>query len=170
MPRTLPRPLLPVILAIVLGTAPASAQDRSEGTRGEVRIGLTVGGTGFLGIVTEYRRGRWAGELNVGTVTFREVAVAVSGKRYFSEGRIQPAAGLGLWSLSAWTEDGSGSVLIVRAPLAVEWSMFGGHAMGIEVGLNRAIAVNRLDPEDDTPPSRNIVPLPGIYYRFGFEP
>jgi hypothetical protein len=171
--RRTPLALLPLATVLaLLGAVPASAQDPvpRTGSRGELRVGVTLGGTGLVGFVTEYRRGMWGGELNVGTITFREVALAVSGKRYFSGGRIQPAAGLGLWSLTAWTADGSGSVLIVRAPLAVEWSVTGGHAMGIEVGMNRAIAVNRLDPEDDTPPNTNIVPLPGLYYRYGFHP
>ncbi|TVP56105.1 MAG: hypothetical protein EA351_08815 [Gemmatimonadales bacterium] len=106
----------------------------------------------------------------MGTITFREVAVAVAGKRYFTDGRFQPFVGGGLWSLTAWTEDGSGSVLILRAPLGVDWRVTGGHALGLEVALNRAVAVNRLDPEDDTPPNTNLVPLPGIYYRYGWDP
>lgn len=134
----------------------------------EIRVGLSLGGTGFLGVITEYRRGNWSAELNLGTISFREIAVAISGKRYFTDGRIRPAAGLGLWSLTAWTEDGSGSVLILRAPLAAEWRFTGRHALGVEVGLNRALAVNRLDPEDDTPPNTTLVPLPGFYYRHGW--
>jgi hypothetical protein len=135
-----------------------------------IRIGLTLGGTGFLGLVTEYQRGDWSAELVLGTITFREVSVVLSGKRYFSSGRLRPAVGLGVWSLTAWTEDGSGSVLILRAPVAADWRVAGGHAMGVEVGLNRALAVNRLDPEDDTPASSNIVPFPGLYYRHGWNP
>lgn len=138
--------------------------------RGEVRVGITLGGTGFLGLVTEYRRNDWAGELTLGTISFREIAVAAAGKRYFGDGSFHPAVGLGLWSLTAWTEDGSGSILILRAPLAVEWNVAGGHSAGLEVALNRALMVNRLDPEDDTPPNRTIVPIPGAYYRFGWTP
>lgn len=164
-------PIAAAILTAALATAlalpgTAAAQD----TREELRIGLTLGGTGFLGVVTEYRRGDWSGELTIGTITFREIAVAVSGKRYFTGGRMQPFVGLGLWSLTAWTEDGSGSVLIARAPLGVDWRVTGGHALGLEVAMNRALAVNRLDPEDDTPPNTNLVPLPGLYYRWGTDP
>ncbi len=138
--------------------------------RGEVRVGLTLGGTGFLGVVGEYRRGDWSGELTLGTISFREIAVAASGKRYFAEGSFRPAVGLGLWSLTAWTEDGSGSILLLRAPFAVDWNITGGHHGGLEVAMNRALMVNRLDPEDDTPPNRAIVPIPGAYYRFGWSP
>lgn len=138
--------------------------------RGEVRLGLTLGGTGFLGLVAEYRRENWSGEVTLGTITFREIAVAASGKRYFNEGRFRPAVGLGLWSLTAWTEDGSGSILLVRAPFAVDWNISGGHHAGLEVAMNRALMVNRLDPDDETPPNRAIVPIPGAYYRFGWSP
>jgi hypothetical protein len=158
-----------VILALFFGLSATPLEGQSS-NRGEVRVGVALGGTGFLGLVTEYRRNSWGAELTLGTITFREIAVAVAGKRYFSTGTFQPVAGLGLWSLTAWTEDGSGSVLIVRSPLAVEWNVTGRHATGIEVGLNRAIAVNRLDPEDDTPPNTRIVPIPGAYYRHGWTP
>jgi hypothetical protein len=104
------------------------------------------------------------------TITFREISVAITGKHYFSDSRLRPAIGLGLWSLSAWTEDGSGSVLIARLPLSADWNVSGGHAFGVEVGLNRGLAVNRLDPEDDTPVRTAIVPFPGLYYRHGWEP
>lgn len=160
-------------LALLIGTAGGHAQSPDPvdpGVQQELRLGISLGGTGFLGLITEYRRGDWSGELTVGTITFREVAVAVSAKRYFTEGRLQPFVGAGLWSLTAWTEDGSGSVLIARAPLGVDWSVTGGHSLGLEVALNRALAVNRLDPEDDTPANTNLVPLPGMYYRFGWNP
>ncbi len=152
--------------------APLSGQELppAEGTRDELRVGVTVGGTGIMGLVTEYRRGDWSAELTLGTISFREISVAVNAKRYFSSGRLQPAVGLGLWSLTAWTEDGSGSILLVRAPVAADWNVAGGHALGLEVGLNRAIMVNRLDPEDNTPPNRFIVPIPGGYYRYGWSP
>ncbi len=165
----IPSPVLVLLFALAAGgwgAVPLEGQDR---TSDEIRVGISLGGTGFLGFITEYRRGDWGVELNLGSITFREIAVAISGKRYFTDGRIRPAVGLGLWSLTAWTEDGSGSVLILRAPLAVEWGVTGGHALGVEVGINRALAVNRLDPEDDTPPNTNIVPLPGLYYRHGWE-
>jgi hypothetical protein len=159
--------LLALTLLALLAGLPGKASAQNPG---ELRVGINLGGTGFLGLTTEYRRSDWGAELTLGTITFREIAVAVSGKRYFTRGSFQPVAGLGLWSLTAWTEDGSGSILILRAPLAVEWNVTGGHATGIEVALNRALVVNRLDPEDDTPPNRSIIPIPGLYYRHGWVP
>jgi len=166
-------PSLLLVLALLLGgfvgPTPAAAQNEAP-DRGEVRLGVTLGGTGFVGLLAEYRRGGWSGELTVGTITFREASVSIVGKHYFGDGRVQPAVGAGLWSLTAWTEDGSGSILIARIPLAVDVGIGGGHAMGLEVALNRALAVNRLDPEDDTPPNTTVVPLPGVYYRYGWQP
>lgn len=169
------RPHLIGTLGLVLwlfsswGASPAPLEAQTN-DRGEVRLGVSLGGTGFLGLVTEYRRNDWAAELTLGTITFREIAVAVSAKRYFGDSAFQPFVGLGFWSLTAWTEDGSGSILIARAPLGVDWNVSGGHSAGLEVALNRALVVNRLDPEDDTPPNRTIVPIPGAYYRFGWSP
>jgi hypothetical protein len=161
------------LLLLLLGPGAAAGQadePTRPATRGELRLGVSVGGTGFVGFITEYRRGGWSGELNVGTISFREISVSVVGKRYFGTGTFQPAIGAGIWSLSAWTEDGSGSILLARVPLAVDWHVTGGHHLGLEVAMNRALVVNRLDPEDDTPPSRTIVPLPGLYYRYGWVP
>lgn len=159
-------------LVLALGSPLASrAQDvRASRSDERMRVGISIGGTGFLGLVTEYQWGDWAAELTVGTITFRDISLALAGKRYFSSGDLRPAVGVGLWSLLAWTEEGSGSVLIFRLPVAVDWTFLGGHAIGLELGLNRALAVDRLDPEDDTPPSSRIIPFPGMYYRYGWAP
>ncbi len=178
-PNPLERPFLLVLAAACLLAAPLAAQAQEEPgdspplpaalSRDELRIGLNLGGTGFLGIVTEYRRNDWSAELYLGTITFREIGVSLSGKRYFSDGSLRPAVGAGLWSLTAWTEDGSGSILIARIPVAVDWRIQGGHFAGLEVGFNRALAVNRLDDEDDTAPRDRIIPIPGAYYRYAPE-
>ena len=166
-------PISIVLLLIILPSAlRLTAQEMTPGSSSNdrIRIGLSVGGTGFLGIVSEYRRGDWSVELTLGTITFREISVALAGKRYFSGGDLRPVVGAGFWSLAAWTEDGSGSVFIFRAPIGIDWQLRGKHALGLELGLNRALAVDRLDPEDDTPPSSRIVPIPGAYYRYGWNP
>ena len=160
-------------LLLLLGSVlPLTAQEPTSRTLSDdrIRIGISLGGTGFLGLISEYQRGNWSAELVVATISFREIAVAVAGKHYFSGGNLRPVVGLGFWSLSAWTDDGSGSVFIFRAPIALDWKVQGEHALGLEVGLNRALAVDRLDPEDDTPPSARLTPIPGAYYRYGWDP
>lgn len=165
--------VLLAVLSVLVTSAPTLEAQEAPPVRlsdDEFRFGVTLGGTGFLGVVAEYRRGNWSGELTLGTITFREISVSLAGKHYFSEGSLRPAVGLGLWSLTAWTEDGSGSILILRVPVAADWRFHGGHAAGLEVGMNRALAVNRLDPEDDTPARDQLVPIPGLYYRHGSAP
>jgi hypothetical protein len=164
-----------VVLALALALPPAlNGQDGNTELGGpredRLRIGVTLGGTGFLGLVTEYQRGDWSGEITLGTLSFREISVVLTGKHYLSTGNLRPVVGLGVWSLTAWTDDGSGSAFLLRVPIAADWRFSGGHAFGVEVGLNRALAVRRLDPEDETPPSRSIVPFPGFYYRHGWTP
>ena len=168
---------LPIVLASLVvialtSSAPLASQQNLPGTPGEnrVRVGISLGGTGFLGVLAEYQHGDWSVELTVGTISFRELSVAVAGKRYFADGSIRPVLGAGFWSLTAWTEEGSGSVFIFRVPVALDWEVNGGHGIGVEVGLNRALAVDRIDPEDDTPVQSRLVPFPGIYYRYGWEP
>ena len=167
-------PSLRVLVLLAIFGLPSVAFAQSDPPRAlrddRIRIGVTLGGTGLVGLVTEYLRGDWSAELTVGTISFRDVAVAIAGKRYFGEGELHPAVGAGFWSLSAWTDDGSGSVFLLRFPIALDWRFNETHAVGLEVGLNRALTVDRLDPEDDTPARSTIVPLPGAYYRYGWSP
>jgi hypothetical protein len=153
---------------------PAIAQDpplsSSGRDPGEIRVGLSFGGTGLVGLVGEFRRSGWGGELVVGTLSFREISVALSAKAYLGQERFQPAVGAGIWAMRAWTADGSGAILLARFPVAMDLRFTGQHSVGLEVGLNRGLLVRRLDPEDDTPINRSLTPLPGAYYRYGWNP
>ena len=150
-------------------TAQATGGPSSET---QVRVGILFGGTSLLGFVSEYRRGDWSGELIVGTFgPFRSVfSAALTAKRYFSGGNLRPVVGGGLWGVAVWGDEGAGSLLTLRFPAALDWNFRGNHALGFEVGLNRAVAVNRVDPTDDAPASSRIVPFPGAYYRYGWTP
>lgn len=166
-------PIAIVLLLIILAPAfrlAAQEMTQENPSSNRIRIGLSIGGTAFLGLVSEYQRGDWSVEITLGTITFREISVALAGKHYFSEGDFRPVVGAGFWSLTAWTPDESGSVLTFRAPIGIDWQVHSQHALGIEVGLNRALAVDRLDPEDDTPPNPRLVPIPGAYYRHSWNP
>jgi hypothetical protein len=137
---------------------------------GELRVGLSLGGTGFIALAAEFRRSGWGGELVLGTITFREVSVALSGKAYIGSERFQPAVGAGIWAMRAWTDDGAGAILLARFPVAIDLRVTGAHSLGLEVAMNRGLLVQRLDPEDDTPVNRSFIPLPGAYYRYGWTP
>lgn len=160
--------LLPAVPSPPL-TAQATGGASSET---QIRVGILLGGTSLLGVMSEYRRGDWSGELIVGTFgPFRSVvSAALTAKRYFSGGNLRPVVGGGLWGVAVWGDEGIGSLLTLRVPVALDWNFRGDHALGLEVGLNRAVAVNRVDPTDDAPPGSRIVPFPGAYYRYGWRP
>lgn len=161
--------LITMLLPAAVDDLAAQSLEPGIGSTDRLRFGLTIGGTSFLGLTSEYQWGDWSAELTVGTIGFRDLSLALAGKHYFSSGRLRPAAGIGMWNISVWSEEGSGSALLARVPLAVDWAVSGGHAFGVEVGLNRALWIRRIDPEDDTPARSNIVPFPALYYRHGWD-
>ncbi len=153
----------------VAQTADPPPPDPLEG-RGRFRVGLTLGGTTLAGLTFEARRGGWAAELTLGTVTFRDLSLALTGKRYFSGRTFQPYAGVGLWGLGARSEEGSGAALIARFPAGLDWKFVRQHSIGGELSLNRALWVDRVDPEDQEPPRTRLIPIPSLYYRYGATP
>jgi hypothetical protein len=132
-----------------------------------VRFGVTLGGTGFLGLTAEYQWGRQSVEVTLGTFSLRDLSLALSAKQYVGGGRVKAFAGLGLWGIADFGQERTGLALVLRGPVGGDWRVADEHYGGIEIGLNRALAVHRTDPEDRSPPASRIVPLPGIYYRFG---
>jgi hypothetical protein len=160
--------LLPVLLLAVCAQAVTAQEDESW------RVGVTVGGASFVGLVVEYRRDATAAELGLGTWALRDVSLSLSGKYYAGRAAVSPYAGLGLWSVIARPEGGSGErtglALLLRAPVGIDVGVADHHAIGLEIGLTRALAIRRPDPEDDLPLARRIVPLPGMYYKVGRTP
>jgi len=169
-----PGPSLLLLGLLCLGfsgaLSPLCAQESttSEGKSGWVRVGINMGGTSLAGITVEFLRGSQSLEATLGTLNFRNnVSLSLAAKHYLTSGKLRPVIGIGLWGMGAWTEEGSGSVLLFRVPTGVEWRITESDALGLEVGFNRGLAVNRLDPEDDTPVRSTIIPFPGAYYRRG---
>jgi len=154
------------ILSPLAGQDPIPA---TEGDRSRVRLGINLGGTGLVGISFELLRGNQGYEAVLGTLSFRDISLSIAAKHYLASGKLRPAAGIGFWGMAARTEEGSGSVLLLRLPVAVEWRVTDSDALALEVGFNRGLLVNRLDPDDDTPVRKNIIPFPGAYYRRSFD-
>lgn len=155
--------LASVALAVALCLPrPAAAQDDPE-----FRFGLSVGGVSTLGLVFETQYDWGSFELMVGTWSFRDVSVSLVHKQYPGGGEIQGVVGMGFWAVLAFPpEENTGVALVARFPVGVQWGLTADQFANLEVGLNRALWVKRTDPEDDTPPNRRLVPLPGAAYRW----
>ncbi len=150
------------VLNVTEGVFRAAAQQENQ-----LRVGVTLGGTSFLGLSAEYLWGRTALEATLGTFSLRDISLAVAGKQYIGGGSVRAFLGLGLWAISDFGAERTGLALLARAPLGVDWQVSGNHYTGLEMGLNRALLLRRTDPTDTTPPASRVVPLPALYYRFG---
>lgn len=161
--------LLPAIILAATLLAPTAASAQGAGNDDGVRVGVTFGGISTVGFVVEYFDGSRSLELGVGTWSFRDVSASLVVKEYFGAGALRPFLGAGLWLVgSAPLRDGEriGLAAIVHAPIGVDWRAGGDHYVGASLNVNRALWVRRTDPDDDFPPTRRLVPLPGVYYRW----
>jgi hypothetical protein len=156
---------VPALLAFALlawiAPRPASAQDDYA------RVGITVGGTSFVGVALEFFRGDRSIELTVGTWAARDLAISVVGRQFFGEAAARPVVGGGLWTVLAWPPGERMSVAVVlRAPVGVDWWAGGNHYFGFDLNVNRALWVRRSEEAADLPVNRRLVPLPGFSYRW----
>jgi len=160
------RPLLAATAGLLLASL-ASAPPLHAQAPDPVRIGITWGGVSFLGLTFEYQWESFSVEANVGTWTLRDLSVSVVGKHYFGPAEdLRPYVGGGLWGVLAFAEEGRGSVLVLRAPVGFEWEFVDRNYLGVGMSINRGLWVDRIDPDDETPLNKRLVPLPGFYYRW----
>jgi hypothetical protein len=153
-----------VLLALAALAFPVTAQGKRTGDG--VRIGVSLGGISSYGLSVEIFRDTHAAEMTVGTWAFHEISLSAVYKEYFFGSRVRPFVGGGLWVVSAFPRgERTGVALILRAPVGVDWSFVDHHSVGAALNVNRALAVRRTDPDDDTPLVGRIVPLPELYYR-----
>jgi hypothetical protein len=146
---------------------PASGQGPDE-----YRIGITLGGTGLVGLSFEMLWGQAALDISTATWAFRDVSLSAVGKYYLGNGDLRGYGGLGIWMVTSFPtsdEERTGLAWVLRAPVGGEGRIDQDHAVGVEVNFDRALAIRRPDPTDDSPPNARIVPLPGVYYRFAWE-
>ena len=157
--------LAALFAAATLLTRPIHAQQSLAD--GQLRIGVTLGSTSFVGVSVEYFFAkRTSVDVYLGTWSLRDVSASAVVKRYAGGGDARAYAGLGLWTVLAWQEEGFGSALIARAPIGFEFEAFDRGSLGAEASLSRALAVARADPEDDSPPASRLVPLPGFTFKW----
>lgn len=155
-----------VLAATLLAPAsPLSAQ--GSGTGSGVRVGVTFGGISTVGLTVEYVRDHHALDLTVGTWSFRDLSVSIVAKEYFGAGDLLPFVGAGFWVVAAYPEqERTGLAAVFQVPVGLDWQATDGSYVGMNLNVNRALAVRRTDPEDDLPLNKRLVPLPGVYYRW----
>ena len=132
-----------------------------------LRLGLSFGGTGFIGVVAEWLWEDRGAELLVTTFSFRDVSISVVGKQYFGNSALRPVVGGGLWYLTGRSPEGSGAALAARFPIGGDWRIAGSHHLTLEVNVARGLWVRRPEPSDDFPISDRFIPIPGMAYRVG---
>lgn len=158
--RSMTRALRPYLHAAILAVA-LLAPPRCEA---QTRIGLSLGGLGFVGVVAEQIWDDQSIELLVSTFAFRDASISVVGKQYFGASWLKPAVGAGFWYMIGGGEEGTGSALLARFPAGGDWQAAPGHHVTFEVNIARGLWVDRPDPEDDLPISQRIIPLPAFSY------
>ena len=155
--------------ALISATAyvPSTIHGQSSADEDGIRIGISLGGVGTVGLLLEYFDGNRSLDLTVGTWAFQDLSLSLVMKQYVGANAVRPFVGAGLWLVAAKPSDGRlGLAAVLRAPVGVDWNLAGAHAVGAGINVSRALWVRRTDPEDDLPLSGRWVPLPGIYYRF----
>ena len=132
----------------------------------QTRYGLSLGGASTVALIVERRWDHQGLELQVGTWAFRDLSVSVTGKQYIGSNDAAPFIGAGLWSMVAFSEEGTGLGLIGRIPLGLDYTFSGPHSAALTIYMNRALALRRPDPEDQRPPRTALIPLPEFSYRW----
>ena len=152
------------LLATATLHVPLHAQEETD-----VRFGITMGGTSFLGISLEFVASGHALELSAGTWSLRDLSLSVVLKEYLGVSAMKPVLGAGLWAIISWPRPGerSGAAVVARFPIGFDWNAGGNHYIDFEMNVNRGLWIRRGDPTDTTPLNRRLVPLPGVSYRFG---
>ncbi len=147
--------------------APAALAAQGAGAGSGMRVGVSLGGISTVGITLEYFHDQHAIDLAVGTWSFHDLSVSVTGREYFGAGYLHPFVGGGLWLVLARPPgERFGMAAVLQAPVGIDWRVTGRHYVGGVINVDRALWVRRSDPEDDLPLNKRIVPLPGVYYSW----
>lgn len=160
-----------VALALALMAAPPHPlAAQGTGTGSKVRVGVTFGGISTVGLSVELVNENTSLDLTVGTWSFRDLSVSAVVRQYFGTGDLLPFVGGGLWMVLAKPGapgERTGFAAVLHAPVGLDWQAVDDNYLGLQMAVNRGLWVRRTDPEDDLPLNRRLVPLPGVYYRWG---
>lgn len=172
--RTATRPsgaLAAVLVATVLTTLtgrPLAAQDDG------VRMGVTLGGSGLIGVTLELTGAQRSLELTVGTFSFGELGISLAAKERFGASALRPSLGAGLWLMMAPghpddpAAERRGLIVLAQVPLGFDWRMSEHQALTFDINTTRALWTRRPDPTDERPTSGSLVPIPALGYRWRF--
>jgi hypothetical protein len=140
-----------------------AAAQRPEG----FRMGVQIGGTSLIALVLEQLDDTKSIELTVGTFSFKDLNVSLSGKTYLGAAALRPMLGVGVWVAVVPPQDqeSSGAALVARVPVGLDWRVSPGHFLGMSINVNRALWVRRTDPAD-APPNARLIPIPDLSYRW----
>ena len=160
--------LRPYVCVTLVALALGCLRAREAAAQDSFRVGLSFGGTGFVGVVAEQLWGDRGVELLVTTFSFHDVGVSVVGKQYFGASWLKPSVGGGLWVLTGRTPEGTGTAIIARFPLGADWKISGPSHLTWEIDAMRGLWVRRPDPADDFPITQRVIPIPAVAYRASF--
>lgn len=159
------RTLCALLLTVLAGAAPLPAQGPDQGDG--VRFGISLGGISTVGLSVEFFRDTRSVDVTLGSWSFREVSLSVTGRQYLGAGSAKPVVGAGLWVVAAGSgSERTGWALVFRAPIGVDWEVADAHATGFFLNVNRGLWVRRSNPADQVPLNQRLVPLPELYYRY----
>ncbi|MBW3534656.1 MAG: hypothetical protein KY453_05475 [Gemmatimonadetes bacterium] len=132
-----------------------------------VRVGVTLGGTGLMGISVEWVDDDLRGvEATIATFGFNDVSLGLSARHYFGGAYLRPVVGAGLWLTRAFSAEDPGTALLVRAPLGMDWRAAGEQFLGVTVSANRVLWMTREADLETVPSSGRLVPLPELAWRW----
>lgn len=126
-------------------------------------FGAMLLGTGLISGIMELRREDTSFRVTAGIFDI-ETCVSATVIRYGRVGRLQPYAGIGMWSVSFIPGLVTGRLLAASMPIGVRWRFGEGRYLGIEADLHYLVGGlnpdgSRITINDDM----NFIPLPGIY-------
>lgn len=171
-PSTRPLRAVAATLLMVVAAIPASRPLAAQ--EDGVRMGVTVGGSGLIGVTLEVLGRHRSLELTVGTFSFGDIGVSLAAKEHFGASALRPSLGAGLWLMMAPAHpedpaaERSGLILLARVPLGFDWHMTDHQYLTFDINTTRALWIRRPDPTDDRPTSETLVPIPALGYRWRF--